>query len=399
MLDRSPRDGFGPTAPNYRWAALPAGQRAGILLGWSVLGLIETGRVIRNPASIQVPSIPWDYALVGNFPWWFAWAVLTPLVFLIADRLQVRPGRSRWRLALHAPGAAVVIGLHLPLALVFWFYTNPLPQVRLNGFVAAVSNAGVGNLLMELLAYGATVGLFHAVENSRHLRFREIDAARLAARTAELEAAATEARLEALRMELNPHFLFNALNGVNGLIRSQELPAASRMLSRLGDLLRVSLSQDRAQLVPLDREILNLELYLDIERQRFRDRLTVDYAIEADARPLLVPVLILQPLVENAIRHGVAAVPGPASIRIEAGIDQTQGRLTLSVGDDGPGFPTSPARPAGIGLANTRARLAQLYGAEGKLVIGGGRGRGAVVSITIPLERARPSVTPAVGAA
>lgn len=390
-------DRASPTLPAYRWSALPPGQRAGILIGWSVLGLVETIRVIGNPAALQVPSIPWDYAVVGNFPWWFAWAILTPLVFRTADWLRPNPDQGRWRLLLHLPAAGAIIALHLPMALFFWFFTNPLPQVRLQGFGPAIANAAGGYLLMELLAYAAAVGLFHAIENHRRLTFREIQTARFAARAAELETAASEARLEALRMELNPHFLFNALNGVGGLIRLRELTAASRMLSRLGDLLRVSLSLDRSPLIPLERELANLELYLDIERQRFRDRLTVSYSIAAETQPLLVPVLCLQPLVENAIRHGVSAVPGPASIRIAAVV--ADGFLVITVSDDGPGFPAGPSRPAGIGLANTRARLAQLYGDEGSLTLGPGGARGAAVSLRIPIARALAPVPPAVGAA
>lgn len=370
--------------PPYRWAALPAAQRAAVLAGWMVLGLVETIRAVQDPTSRGVPRIPWDYALVGNFPWWLVWGLFTPVIFALADRFRL-DGPGWWRrVPAHLAAGGVLVMLHLPLALGLWYATNPLPQVRLQSFGAAVLQAGRGALLLELLAYGAALGLFYAIDNHRRLHLRELDAARLATRAAALEAQAMEARLEALRMEINPHFLFNTLNTVSGLVREREHAAAVTVLSRLGDLLRSALDQPRTQQVPLADELAQLALYLDIERHRFRDRLTVRMQVAPETLGCLVPALCLQPLVENALRHGIARVPGPGVLTIgsrrEAG-----GALLLTVHDTGPGFPDAPGA-AGIGLANLRARLAELHGVAAGVGIDRDLARGTRVTLRLPVH-------------
>ncbi|MDX2122138.1 MAG: histidine kinase [Gemmatimonadota bacterium] len=361
-------------------------QRGAILAGWMVLGLVETVRAVQDPATLGVVSIPWGYALVGNFPWWFVWALLTPVVFRVADRWRLDlPGGWRW-LHAHLMAGMAVIAIHLPLALLLWYFTNPLPQVRQAGFLGAVANAGRGYLLLELLTYGATLGLFYALDNHRRLHFRELDAARLAARAAELELSAVEARLDALRMEIDPHFLFNSLNTVSGLVRERELDAAVTVLSRLGELLRISLGQARTQQITLEQELAQLELYLDIERQRFRDRLTVRYEVNDEVLACLVPVLCLQPLVENAVRHGIARMPGPGTIAIRAGLVEEGRRLALMVQDTGPGFAGGASR-AGIGLTNIGSRLTQLYGEAGTVTIQPVSPQGALVTLRLPAVR------------
>ncbi len=374
-----------PVAEGYRWNLLPLGQRVAIFGGWTVLGLIETVRVARNPTSIGVPSIPWTYAFLGNFPWWFAWALLTPLVFWFANRFRV--GSDNWiaRLPLQIGSGLLVIALHLPMALVIWFYTNPLPQVRSAGFWGSLVRTAMGPfLLLELLAVAATVGLFYALDNHRRLHQHELQTAHLVARAAAAETAAAEARLDALRLELSPHFLFNSLNAISGLIRSNEPTTAIEVLARLGDLLRISLSKDRAPQTLLALELQHLELYLDIERQRFRDRLQIIIDVDTETLQCLVPVLVLQPLVENAIKHGVSKRPGAATVSVSGSHDVTRAQLVLTIQDDGPGFSRQSLEPTGIGLKNTRARLFQLYGEAGELVIATPKDGGAMVTVRIP---------------
>ncbi len=370
-------------APPYRWSGLPSGQRWAILGGWAILGLVETLRAVQQPGAAGGEGIPWDYALVGNLPWWLVWGLLTPAIFDVADRFRL--DRAGWwrRLPIHLMAGAVFIILHLPAALVLWYYTNPLPQIRLLGFGHAVAQAGRGYLLLEVLAYGAALGLFYAIDNHRRLHYRELDAARLTARAASLETQAVAARLDALRMEMNPHFLFNALNTVSGLVREREHDTAVTVLSRLGDLLRGTLDQAHTQTVPLEQELANLRLYLDIERERFRDRLQVQLAVPESTFGFAVPAFSLQPLVENAVRHGIARTPGPGLIRVTGRLDAESRTLILSVEDSGPGFPRERP-PGGIGLANVRARLTQLYGAEGWLTIEGLEPAGSRVSLHIP---------------
>lgn len=373
----------------YRWSALPLVQRVTIVVGWAVLGGIETVRVARDPTSIGVQSIPWTYAFLGNFPWWFAWALLTPVVFALADRCRL--GGSGWpaRLLLLIAGGGVIIAVHLPMALAFWYRTNPMPQVRAAGFVGSLIRIGLGPfLLQELLAFAATVGLFYALDNHRRLHIRELESVRLAERAASAEAAAASARLDALQLELSPHFLFNSLNAISGLIRNNEQTTAVRVIAQLGDMLRLSLSRDRSAQIPLSTELLHLEHYLGIERLRFRDRLTVTTSADADATDCLVPVMILQPLTENAIKHGVARMPGPAHVTVTCRIDRSAQELVLTVLDDGPGFPALVAPGGGIGLRNTRARLAQLHGDSARLAITTPDGGGACVVVRLPVVRA-----------
>jgi LytS/YehU family sensor histidine kinase len=206
----------------------------------------------------------------------------------------------------------------------------------------------------------------------------------LEATAARLELGLAEARVQALRTELNPHFFFNALNAISGLVRRGENDAAVQMLARLGELLRLTLDRDLAPEIPLYRELALLDRYLDIERARFGDRLTVDIALDPPAEDACVPALILQPLVENAIRHGITKCPGPGRIQILA--KQSGTELELSVRDtgDGLGVRDLTVRREGIGLSNTRARIAAMYGDAASLRLENAPGGGALVTLRIP---------------
>ena len=195
-----------------------------------------------------------------------------------------------------------------------------------------------------------------------------------------------EARLGMLRMQLDPHFLFNSLNGVSGLVRRGDEAGAVDMLARLGELLRLSLEQRDAHQVSLAREIECLQLYLAIERARFGERLVVEWAIDPALGDVLVPAFILQPLAENAVRHGIAKTPGTGRLRISA--QSIAGMVSLELADSGPGLGASRNGRSGIGLANTRARLEQLYGDAAALRLENGPKCGAIVTVTLPLERA-----------
>ena len=202
--------------------------------------------------------------------------------------------------------------------------------------------------------YFALVGIQHSFFYFAQARERETQAARLAAQL-------SEARLGALRMQLNPHFLFNSLNAITVLVRDQNTAAAARMLELLSDVLRQVLRTDEGHETTLSSEMEFLERYLAIEQVRFSDRLRPQFKIDPAVARAAVPRFVLQPLVENALRHGIAR-------RAEAGLVQVSAhregdQLVLTVRDDGPGLPTTPSNtPSGVGLSNTRARLAALYG-------------------------------------
>ena len=236
--------------------------------------------------------------------------------------------------------------------------------------------------LAELV--GARAAL--AIDNAR--LYREAREARdRALRSAQLESQLVRARLEALRAQLNPHFLFNALNVVTMLIRRGANEDALRAVVNLSELLRSVLAAGATLEVSLRDEMALVERYLEVEQLRFRDRLSVEIAIEPEVIEARVPGLILQPLVENAIKHGIAKVDGPGHVQISA---RHEGRrLILRVADNGPGFPNvwDTARP-GVGLPNTRERLERTYDGDYRLDLGCGANGGAVLEIEIPFQLA-----------
>ena len=230
-----------------------------------------------------------------------------------------------------------------------------------------------GGFYADMLAYWATVGVIHAIEYYRESRERQFEATRLT--------------LENLRAQLQPHFLFNTLQSISTLIHRDQA-AADRMLTDLSELLRLSLRSVGTQEVPLSEELAFLNRYLDIMRVRFGDRLAITLDADAGVRDALVPSLVLQPIVENAIRHGMADRPDKGHVTVRAA--RHGAALLLEVSDDGPGLPTAPpaADGNGIGLANTRERLVRLYGPDCRLqTVSGPRG-GLTVRFTIPLRLA-----------
>ena len=227
--------------------------------------------------------------------------------------------------------------------------------------------------------YFALVGIQHALAYMAQARERQIQTARLTAQLA-------EARLGALRMQLNPHFLFNSLNAIAVLVRDRNTAAASRMLELLSDVLRQVLRAEGSHETPLSTELDFLERYLAIEQVRFSDRLRPRVEVDAAIRRAAVPRFILQPLVENALRHGIARRADAGLLEVTAQRDGDT--LVLTVRDDGPGLGPAGPSATGVGLANTRARLAALYGDRATLEIANAAGAGVLVSIRLPYHEA-----------
>lgn len=359
---------------------------------WTALGLLESGKAylaeqLRGPEGL-IPGVAHGAgaALIGNMPWWLLWGLFTPLIFRLASRYRLDGAGWPRSALIHLAAATLLSLVHVAIAGTLYYYTNtrggPVtsPWMQVESILDAY-------LIVNIMTALAVVGAWHAIEFARRAREREVTALQLAARAASLEAQMAEARLGMLRMQLDPHFLFNSLNGIAGLVRLGDDKAAIEMLARLGALLRLSLEQRDAHQVTVAREVESLELYLSIERARFGERLRVEWNIEAAAAEALVPAFILQPLAENAVRHGIARVPGPGTLTIGARI--AEGSLSLEVADTGPGLGTSPNGRHGIGLANTRARLTQLYGDDAALRLENGVRGGTLVTVTLPVERAR----------
>jgi signal transduction histidine kinase len=309
---------------------------------------------------------------------WGSWGLLTPLVYRLVRRYP--PGRLRLArfMATHLTAAVLFGFLHLLLA-------SSLFHLRSNGYLnpghimAYVEALAGGFLLHDVVVYWGLTAVCIAWTRGVELRHERLAAAELESQVARLEAATTRARLAALRRQLDPHFLFNALNAASGLARRGETRRVTAMLARLGDLLREGLTQDDAMEAPLEKELRWLSLYFAIERERFQDRLEVNVDVPRELHEGLVPAFVLQPLVENAMRHGVAP---DAISRVDVRASRHDGRLTLGVQDNGPGLPDRIHD--GVGLSNTRERLHQLYGSQGTLSIERGPQGGTRASVELP---------------
>ncbi|MBV9108829.1 MAG: histidine kinase [Gemmatimonadetes bacterium] len=296
------------------------------------------------------------------------WALFTPGMFWLAARFPIEKGVRARHLAIHAAGALGFAVLDIAGDVV----VGPL----LGGYSGTLVQRFFAKLFINVFSYAAVVAIAHAVQYNRALTERR-------AREAALEGELLKARLQALEMQIHPHFLFNTLHAVASLIRVKEDQAAIRMLVGLSDLLRMALRNRDAQEVPLREELDFARRYLEVEGIRFEDRLRVEMDVAADVpQDALVPHLILQPLVENAVRHGVEARAAAGRVRVE--VTRQGETLRLRVGDDGPGPRTTGRR--GVGLENTRARLATLYGARQRFELAPGESGGALATVEVPLR-------------
>jgi two-component system LytT family sensor kinase len=347
-----------PTPPR-----IPAGGGPSLPRMRGPVGDVSTGDLLRG---IGVGSLTWYASILS-----------APLFIWLSRRLPF--DRRRWPVSL-AAHLAVVAALVILTGLV---------QYRLSyaGFPGAPS---VGQYLRVLLLTGAlpfltVAAAAHALEARLRARDRELDAARVKSQLA-------EARLEALNAQLQPHFLFNTLQAISTLV-SRDPAAAERMIANLADLLREVLRRGDQREISLREELRVLEAYLEISRQRFGDRLTLTIDATPDTLDAGVPFFVLQPLVENALHHGVGSRSGAATVVISA--RRERGQLVLSVADDGPGA-ESPEVKRGIGLANTAARLAELYGSASVMTVGPRAEGGFLVRIAIPFRAAPiPATVPA----
>ncbi|MBJ6759183.1 histidine kinase [Myxococcaceae bacterium JPH2] len=313
---------------------------------------------------------------------WGGWALLTPLILAVAQRVR-GPGRP-WplQLVLHLPPAFLFVAVHLLLLAGLRQLLLPPPE---GGGLAAAWTHFTWLLSKttdyDVLIYLSVVGLDAALRSSRQVREEAVRASRL-------EAQLAQAQLHLLRSQLRPHFLFNTLHAISTLMH-RDVAAADQMVGQLSELLRASLERDGRHEVPLSEELELLAPYLDIERTRFSDRLQVDVEVAPEVRDALVPPLLLQPLVENAIRHGIAPRRGPGRVWVR--VQRVGERVALEVRDDGVGPPAEGASrlSEGIGLGSTRARLERLYGVAQSLTWAANVPRGFVVSLSLPYRSAR----------
>ena len=324
------------------------------------------------------PEGTWAEALRFHMPQWYIWGLLAPGLIRIDRRL---PGRER------LPNHLL---MHIPLG-VLWTFAFMAIYVIVEGVLGRTfSSLNVSffahHFYSNYIIYWLILGMHVARDYNTEVRQREIKAV-------QLEKLLAEARLHALQAQLHPHFLFNTLNAISAFIE-QEPKRARQMMAQLGELLRFSLDYTERQEITLAEELAFLDNYLDIERARFEDHLTIDVHIDPEALGALVPSFLLQPLVENAIRHGVTARAAAGYIIIAA---VRQGdTLVLRVQDNGPGLPDAwrLCDNGGVGLTNTAERLARLFGNRHRFNVEDGAGGGVLVEIELPFHEAPDPASP-----
>ncbi|HET9332829.1 MAG TPA: histidine kinase [Gemmatimonadota bacterium] len=317
-------------------------------------------------------TITWRSALVYQSAAWAPWVALTPVVLALGRRFSLERSRLWVAVTVHLAAGLIVGAAYLALALAGMRAASYSPPER--SFWSAYVDWMLPTYLeFAVLTYFAILGLVYAFEYYRRYVTGVVHASRL-------ETELAKAQLLALRTQLQPHFLFNTLHAISSLM-DEDVRAARRMIARLADLLRSTLDTTDQQEITLLRELETLELYLDIERERFSDRLQVDLEVHPETLEARVPNLILQPLVENAVRHGIAPLHEGGRITVRAA--REAGRLLLAVEDDGAGIQGDQPRE-GVGLRNTRARLARLYPEGYELVIDRPRDGGFRIRIEIP---------------
>lgn len=354
--------------------------------GWRLLfGVLLLLSVLTMPQlalqySMRGVSLPWHEIVFSGLATWLPFAALAPLIIALARRYPLEPATWRRSLLVHAAGSLAVC---LGYAVLRWALSHvpivdpmPLPFVWLL----------VSQFYLALQSYWVLVAVHQAWHN--YARFRD-----RALRASQLEARLARSQLEVLKGQLHPHFLFNTLNAISTLVH-RDARAADEMITQLSDLLRMSLDSIGVQEVTLGQEIDFLSRYLDIQRTRFQDRLRVDISVPSELLGVMVPNQVLQPIAENAIKHGLSSSAEGGLIVVTA--RRAGPWLDMAVRDTGPGIRLGPEGlpVGGIGLRNTRERLRELYGPGAVLTLANHPDGGAVVRLHLPIGGDIPSSEP-----
>ncbi len=352
---------------------------------WQILGFLDVAWFVLISAA-KGDAVAWGKLIQANLPMWITVALFTPPVVWLARRFPWIEGGRRQAVVVHAGGIVAFTVLHT-VAVQLWYslYRNPKP-FDAPGFVAAIPKMVASIMDRGIMFYLIILGGAWLVETYTQYREREREAAQLELERAQLRASLSEAKLQALRMQLQPHFLFNTLHAISTLVLKGELRSADQMLAHLSRFLRLTLENAQVQTVSLAMELEFLDAYLRIQKVRFGDRLAVHHDIEERTLPAAVPSLILQPLVENSIQHGIGQCPDGGSIQVRA--RRTGDTVVLEVEDDGAGLPEDPWSGDGIGLRNIRERLTQLYPGTHSLSLRAASPRGTLATVTLPYRRA-----------
>jgi len=341
--------------------------------GWALVGFLLSLEIYLNGRAEQM-HVDFVEVAIGQFGRVAMWAAQAPLIIRLWQKWPLHRG--------HWLGG---VGLHLAMSVTVMvtFYVGRMAAygtffIGFEGFWWRLLANFYGRNMIDIAFYWAVIGFAYSWQTYERYKNEEV-------RAIQLESRLVETELKALREQLHPHFLFNTMNTVSVFVREGRNNDAIVLIARLCSLLRMTLDSSRTPEVTLRQEMDFIDRYLDIQKTRFPDRLTVTVDIEPAALPARIPNLLLQPLVENAILHGVAPKPGAGRVEIRGYVADT--KLHLQVKDDGPGLTGNGAvGKEGIGLSNTRERITKIYGAAGQLSLRSESGRGVTVDIILPLR-------------
>lgn len=350
---------------------------------WTVFGLFFFTQGVTQKVFTGDPS-PWWHHLAGWLIGAHIDALITPGIFWLSARLPLE--RRKWlgHASLHLVFSVCFAIVGLGIESIIFYALGLFPSLMKTLTISFVALL-ILSFHQNILTYWLLIGIEHALRYYRGYQERRQQALRLEVQASELKTQLMRAQLSALNMQLQPHFLFNTLNAIMVLVRQEKSLEAETMLARLSDLLRCVLEDVNSQEVSLAKELKYLRLYLSIEEVRFQDRLRVEVTAAPDVLDAAIPYMALQPIVENAVRHGICR--SSSAGRIQIGASRHGSDLEIRIQDDGPGLiGSSSASGPGIGLSNTRARLQQLYGDRAHLTIGNAHPRGALVTVVLPFR-------------
>jgi two-component system LytT family sensor kinase len=350
-----------------------------IAIVWLVIGVITGIQVVVGLSALG-RSHNWVPLFLATSAAWVFWAVATPVILSLSRRFPL-VGRGNWKnLLVHLAAALAISVVRIGGSALLEWAINPLaiaphPSYRTMFLTMVYMQFHTG-----LIIYGATVAIDNIIVSIRHLARREAESARLASEL-------SKSQLDALRHQLEPHFLFNTLNGISGLVREGQNDAAVEMIAGLSTLLRRVLEDSERQLVPLAEEVSFLESYIALQTMRLGDRLKVTLEIPVELYAAMVPQLLLQPLIENAIEHGIGKLEEGGEIRVTA--RQSEGTLLIHLYNDGPRLSlAAPGDRTGVGLSNTRGRLVTLYGPQSSVELRNCAHSGVETIIRVPYRTA-----------
>lgn len=347
---------------------------AAFVAGWGFLGFVLSIEVyFNNRAGMKMGSVDFVEVALPQFGRAVMWALMAPLILRMREKMPLSRGHWWGGIGFHLGMSFVVMATYyLGRMLAYMLFWEELS----GEFWPTAFKSFYGRNIIDMAYYWAVLAFGYSLEIYHRYKNEEL-------KSVQLEARLVETELKALREQLRPHFLFNTLNTISVLVREKKNDDAVTLIARLSSLLRMSLDNTRVHEVTVRQEMDFLERYIDIQKARFSDRLNVGIAIEPAAMEARIPNLLLQPLVENAILHGIASKSGPGRVDVTGRVED--GKLHLEVRDDGPGLGDGMKRAKeGVGLSNTRERIAKIYGAQGQLSLRSEPGRGVTVQIVLP---------------